>query len=1282
MSAVQGDIGVTIGLSEAELQKGIARVNEALNSLAKSVEQLGARIDQVMAKAAGDTQKAAQATRQLTEEEKAAAATARQAAEEQKRLKEEQKKAAEAAREHEKAVAELRQGLTQVSMVAAAAAVAISAAAKAGLDAYKQQTAAFSGLRSAAEKTGESFQEAQAAAEALASDGLISVLNASKALQAYLVSGFSLEEAKELIQISKDAAVYNRQAGLSIGEAVERMADGIRMGNSVLSDAAGITKNLSQILKEQGKSEQDLQRIQSDASVRQALLNGLRAEGAIFAGNAAKAAKEYAGSEAEAANAAFRAKAAFGEALAPAVQQVMEATTSLLGKIADWIEVNPELARTIVMVTGSLTAMVAVVGSLTVLLPTLKAAFAAITGPVGLAVLGIGALAGTLVAVTTNAAAARAEMERHDQAVLDLASQYERLNRIVSSTTASEEEKKKAAEELRRVTKELGELMPEIVTQWDAEGRAIELNTQKLNENTEAIERNKRAKQSAGTADALSAAAVEYSRLVQIQAGLQSGNIQQQREALRALGGDWLGRFDALMMAADRERVLAEALQQVEREMAIKGAEVSRLSAMAAGYAHDLGAGARPLTGTGRGGTTTIDTSTTGMSPALAALMEDLADLQAMERTPENLRRQLALVRQILDEHGAELEKLGRKRDLERVANIVLPQQIADAIDKATGAEYRAALEQLEADTELLSLTPEQIRERLETIQQQFADYLKAHPDLALQLELKLKGATEAELRAPLERWQQWFRENELLGIYEGAGGLERRLQALREGQALALGAGDRSAYFQLTGQILEAERALQQANFEGRFERIGEARERAFAAVAQDLADLERQLIDAQAAGDAQLAAQIRQRMLDLVRPALEEQAKALEELLADETLTAEQRARVEAELNRVRQELYDQDVDAHRIATEAKVAAEREAAQAIEGIRNVLRQAQQEDLNRIRALQQAEEDRAQRRIEQLREELAQLERQWDAEDRRERIRELRAELAEVMADTSYQWVNPETGQVEWTYDRARARELQQRIAEAEREDERARERERLQDQINAAQERLSRMREAHREELVERQRHWDALLSLDNEHLMALVEQTDLAMGDSEDGWYGVLDKWLSQAVTTAASKTASIVSSLQSIIDKAREAQRALAGAGSSGTETSGGAVHGFAHGGVADPSNPVWGVFGERVREYLVPVDYLGELAAKLAQQLTPRLALPAVPTMPASLGASVGSTTLMVSPGAVSPGAIQINITGATDPQATAAAVRTAAKQAEQGLLEALIQAGRTNLRTS
>lgn len=88
---------------------------------------------------------------------------------------------------------------------------------------------------------------------------------------------------------------------LSVPETRNFIASGLVVHNSILTDNAGITKNLSVILREAGKSEQDVMNITSDASVRQALFTGLMRESAAQVGDAAKLSDTYAGAQARAA---------------------------------------------------------------------------------------------------------------------------------------------------------------------------------------------------------------------------------------------------------------------------------------------------------------------------------------------------------------------------------------------------------------------------------------------------------------------------------------------------------------------------------------------------------------------------------------------------------------------------------------------------------------------------------------------------------------------------------------------------------------------------------------------------------------------------------------------------------------------------------------------------------------------------------------------------------------------------------------------------------------------
>jgi hypothetical protein len=154
---------------------------------------------------------------------------------------------------------------------------------------------AFTGLSSVAAAFGTDADSAAAAARRLSADGLLPVKDAATGLKNLLATGFSLPEAVRLMDAFKDSAAFGRQGALSFGDAIRQATEGVKNGNSILVDNAGITKNLSQILREAGKSTQDLGKVSSDASIRQALFNGILKESAAFSGDAARLTDTYVG---------------------------------------------------------------------------------------------------------------------------------------------------------------------------------------------------------------------------------------------------------------------------------------------------------------------------------------------------------------------------------------------------------------------------------------------------------------------------------------------------------------------------------------------------------------------------------------------------------------------------------------------------------------------------------------------------------------------------------------------------------------------------------------------------------------------------------------------------------------------------------------------------------------------------------------------------------------------------------------------------------------------------
>jgi len=176
------------------------------------------------------------------------------------------------------------------------------------------------GLSSVAAAFGEDQDRARESARALADDGLMSVKEAGEGLKNLLATGFNMDQAINLMNAFKDSAAFNRQGTLEFGQAIVGATQGIKNQNSIMVDNAGITKNLSNILQEAGRSANDLGLVTSDAAVRLDLYNGIMREAAVFQGDAARAAMTLQGAQSQLKVAVFNLQAQIGQALAPALE--------------------------------------------------------------------------------------------------------------------------------------------------------------------------------------------------------------------------------------------------------------------------------------------------------------------------------------------------------------------------------------------------------------------------------------------------------------------------------------------------------------------------------------------------------------------------------------------------------------------------------------------------------------------------------------------------------------------------------------------------------------------------------------------------------------------------------------------------------------------------------------------------------------------------------------------------------------------------------------------------
>ncbi|MGB3684961.1 MAG: hypothetical protein WA991_03950 [Ornithinimicrobium sp.] len=255
-------------------------------------------------------------------------------------------------------------GLAAISAGAGVAMYGLAGQVTRAKDSAKRLQSALIGLDSIAGAFGENADAAKDAARSLAEDGLMTVADSATGLKNLLASGYGLDEAIQLMDRFKDSAAFGRQGSLEFGQAIASATEGIKNGNSILVDNAGVTKNLSNILVDAGYSAQDLSKATDDAGVRQAIFKGILEETNPQVGDAARLAESAAGKEAQMAAQTEVLYQQLGLALQPALLAFLETVTPIIQKTSIWVSENKNLSAGIIITTGVVLGMVAGLGVL------------------------------------------------------------------------------------------------------------------------------------------------------------------------------------------------------------------------------------------------------------------------------------------------------------------------------------------------------------------------------------------------------------------------------------------------------------------------------------------------------------------------------------------------------------------------------------------------------------------------------------------------------------------------------------------------------------------------------------------------------------------------------------------------------------------------------------------------------------------------------------------------------------------------------------------------------
>ncbi len=246
------------------------------------------------------------------------------------------------------------------------------------------------GLGSVASAFGHNADTATAAAKSLAADGLMGINDAATSLKNLLASGFSLDQAITLVERFKDTAAFGRQSALGFGEAIASASEGIKNGNSILVDNAGLTKNLSVILTEAGFSAQDLMKATTNASVRQALFNGLVRESAPQLGDAARMSGTFSGAQARLATAANLTAARLGDVVKGGIAPLVHSASS-------FISAHQSMIVSVIAAGMAVAGFVAVLVGGAGLVAAALMVVGVLGGPLTIILMAVAALLGTIV---------------------------------------------------------------------------------------------------------------------------------------------------------------------------------------------------------------------------------------------------------------------------------------------------------------------------------------------------------------------------------------------------------------------------------------------------------------------------------------------------------------------------------------------------------------------------------------------------------------------------------------------------------------------------------------------------------------------------------------------------------------------------------------------------------------------------------------------------------------------------------------------------------------------
>jgi len=226
---------------------------------------------------------------------------------------------------------------------AALSVAAVTAFGKSCVQAAMQAESAFMGLESILSSQNKSFSQAEKFLQEYTKDGLIPLTAAANAYKTFASAGFDTKQIEDMMRATKDMATYGRQSHYDMGGALEAFAQGVKNEESALTDAAGMTTNLSVIYEQYAASIGKTAATLSEAEKNQAIYTATMQEWTAVSGDAAKMSNTFQGRLAALKSTLSSIKTEIGNVIIPILDLFMPALQAAANAVLKFVQRIKEL---------------------------------------------------------------------------------------------------------------------------------------------------------------------------------------------------------------------------------------------------------------------------------------------------------------------------------------------------------------------------------------------------------------------------------------------------------------------------------------------------------------------------------------------------------------------------------------------------------------------------------------------------------------------------------------------------------------------------------------------------------------------------------------------------------------------------------------------------------------------------------------------------------------------------------------------------------------------------